>query len=373
MKNYAAAAMAFERVLQLNPRNGRAKLELGYAYFYSDRGKEAKRLFEEVLASSPGEKTSDQINKFLDILAKGDSRLTVSGRADIAFFLDDNVNIGPKSDVIDITPIIFGTAIVDQMQLGEESAPEDDEGFSTYLSVVSVYDVGDRQGWAIGGDGSFFKNWLNERPDRENVFYRVSSGFAHAGQSSMFRIPLSFAHIISDDDPLVDIWAVEPGFRKLIDLNNKSFLSTSGSFELREYDELSTRDGYFVSLAESYERNLTEKTGISMGLRAGHDHTDQKFYEYTSLEASLGVKMILREGIIAYARGSYGGSKYSKREPIAPEKREDDWIKGIIGVSFPVKGSLRLDVNHNLTYNDSTFDIYEYDRSVTTVTASVAF
>lgn len=79
--NHQQSVLALERVVILQPANLRAKLELGDSYYRLGNNVEARRLFEEVLATAPPDGVQERIRTYLDALgaAESQTRTRVSG------------------------------------------------------------------------------------------------------------------------------------------------------------------------------------------------------------------------------------------------------------------------------------------------------
>lgn len=374
LKDHSRARLAFERVLQINPGNDRARVELARIYLASGQLEPARREFQSVLSHNPPLSVRRNIESYLDEIGKRIKRRHVFGRVDAGYFEDSNVNVGPDSDIISIAPIIFGSQVFTTLLLAEESQPVKDEGY--FLSVVlsATYDVGDRDNWLVTADGSYYQNWLDDKPDNECLFYQAAFGLRHTGPRSMFQLPLKAAQITSGHDPLVNLYGISPSHLYVYGREGNIHWLTTGTVEFRDYDKLNDRDGFYVSVGETVRHFFgRQRHSISMGLSVFHDHTDTEVYEYTGKAWKIGGKIRLPWDTTLYSQVRYTTSDYSERETLAPEKRSDDQNQIVVGINKKITQWWGIDINQQRTDNNSTFGLYQYDREVLTISTFCTF
>lgn len=372
---FSRAKMAFERVVQINPGNDRARMELGRICLEMAQLESAQEQFEAVLAHKLPANIRQYVENQLKLISKAVKKWQVSCRVDVGAFIDDNVNVGPDSEIIDITPIIFGSTVISSMSLGEDSLPVETEGFLSTVALSGAYDVGKKGEWNLFADGIYYQNWLNDRPSNEALYWQTAVGLGHMGVRRMLRVPLTVAHINSGHEPLMNMYGINPTLLYVCGPKGKLQWITSTGAEIRRYDELTTRDGFYVSGGETMKRIFGKAGGhsISIGGSVAHDHTDSKVYRYIALAGNIGLEMSLPWDATLYSRGSYTVTDYDEKELLAPEERSDNQIQVTVGLSKKIGGGWGIDINHQLTDNDSTFDLYQYDRNVTTISTFCAF
>ncbi len=95
------AAFAFERVLQINPRNHRARLELARTYTAMERYTQAEQEFRYVLDAGPPERVQRNIETYLAWIHRRTRKWSGGGQLGLGVFYDDNVNFGPSSRLVD--------------------------------------------------------------------------------------------------------------------------------------------------------------------------------------------------------------------------------------------------------------------------------
>lgn len=374
LKDYSRARLAFERVLYINRGNDRARLELARTYLASGQLDLAKEQFELVLTRNPPESVQKNIQAYLEQIKRGTKRWSFSTRVDLGAFMDDNVNVGPDSKIINIAPIIYGASTISSLTIGETSLPVDTEGAFCSVALSGAYDTGEQGEWVITTDGSYYQNWLDNAYEHESLYGQVAVGLRHTGRRSMLKLPLTVAHISSGHDSLVNLYGISPSHLYVYGDKGEVRWQTDGSLEYRDYDELDDRDSFYFSVGEKMTHYFSpQKHSVSMGVSLFHDHTDTGIYENTGGEWTLGGEFNLPWKCTLYAEVSYTTSDYAERETLAPEERTDTQHQFTGGLTKTINASWGLDVNYQTTDNNSTYGLYQYDRNVTTISTFCSF
>lgn len=373
MKDYPRARLAFERILMKDPGNDRARLEMARAQAASRQYDAARKNLLEVLSHDIKPEVRANVERFLKDLNKYVKKFTVTGRADIGFFDDSNVNVGPDSEIIDISPIIYGTLVVDELALGAESRPIKSKGQYLSIAASSSWDIGNQGSWLAIADGMFYNNILDEAEHLESRYIMVSAGLTKNEADSAMRMPFRYSHIDTGGNPLADMFGLAPVYR-MSKMNGRAWFATSAVLEMRNYTKLNDRDSIYGSLGQSV-RMLSEdgKSSVSMSLTVSHDATDAGIYEADGLAWQLSGDHVLPLGILVYARVGRSSLDYAERETLSREKRKDSQRQFVVGITKRFGSRFGIDANYQDTRNTSTFALYQYDREVGTVSAFVSF
>lgn len=374
LKENSRARLAFERVLQINPENHRGRVELGRAYLASGQLQLAGQQFETALSYNPPESVRRNIESYLEQIRKRINRWQFSGRVDAGAFDDDNVNVGPDSEIISITPIIFGATTISAMTIEESSRPVEASGLFSAVALSGSYDTGEQANWVITTDVSYYQNWLDDEPDYESLYYQAAAGLRHTGARSTLSLPLKVTHITSGHDPLVNMYGISPSYLYVYGPQGDWHWLTAGTVEFRDYDELNDHDSFYLAANETVCRYFGKRGhNISMCVSLFHDHTDAAVYEYIGIASSLGGEMKLPWKSALYARVRHVRADYAERETLAPEKRSDAQNQFVAGITKMFARQWGMDVNYQATDNNSTYGLYQYDRNVATISAFCAF
>lgn len=373
MKDYSRARFAFERLLMSDPSNHRARLEMARAQAASQQYDGAIENLRKVLAEELSPKVRENVELFLAEVNRAAKTSSFSGRLDLGYFDDSNVNVGPDSDIVSIAPIIFGSLSVDQLTLEEASLPSESAGYFASLVLSGSTDIGARGGWLASADAMVYNNWLVDAEAYESRYYMLSLGGIMSAGTRTLRAPLRISHIDSGGEPLVDMAALAPVYRATFADGRVAF-TTTATLELRDYVDLNDRDGVFVSLGESVKMIARDgKSSVGMGLTFAYDGTDAGIYEYTGYSWVLNADQVLPFNFIGYAKLSSSRSDYAEKESLAPEEREDSQTQVAVGLTRRVGERAGFDVNYQNTKNSSTFGLYQYERDVVTAALYYTF
>lgn len=373
--DFSRANMAFERVLQINKRNDRARLELARAYIATGQLGLAREQLRTVQLHNPPPNLQNIVDVYLTKIRKSIKRWSLTTRIDTAAFNDDNVNVGPNRTIIDIAPVIVGSTTITNMALSKESKPAESTGYSAMLTLSGGYDIGMQGNWMLVSDGAYYQSWLeSEYEDYEYLYGLFTFGAKKMTSTSVLKLNLTGTHISSGGNALMNMYGINPSYLSAIGQSGKTFLSSALTAEIRDYDELSYRDGSYYEIDEELKWFLgRSQHNVTAGITLAHDNTDSDVYKYFEYGANLSGELNLPWNCSLYAKAEYARSDYDKKEDLAPEKRSDDELRITAGISKIINSWSGLDINHQFTDNNSTFQLYEYDRNITTLSVFVMF
>jgi tetratricopeptide (TPR) repeat protein len=160
--HYRVALAAFERVEMLDPSNLRNKLEKARTYFMLKMYEDAEIAFEEVLKNPNIPKNvRTNIELYLSNVKKVQKKSFTYASIDVDWVYDSNVNYGSLDSQYNVS---VGTLPATPVR--------SDSAFQVYANLVNIYDIGDKNGFAIKNRvGVFLKDYsdLNDY----NVKYLV--------------------------------------------------------------------------------------------------------------------------------------------------------------------------------------------------------
>ncbi|MDD4871254.1 MAG: ankyrin repeat domain-containing protein [Kiritimatiellae bacterium] len=374
MEEYSRGQFAFERVLQKNPDNGRARVELARCLMGLGQDAAAKKEFKKILTTNPPAEVKRKIKALITEMEKKVKRWQFSGRVDVMAFDDDNVNVGPDSERISIAPIIFGSQSIDELTVQQTSQPAKSKGYAGSIFAGAVYDAGDPGKWGWGTTAAYYQNQLNDRSQNESLFYQCDTGARYLADRRYWEAPLRVAHISTGNKSLVNMYGIHPAFMYAYGPSGEWRLGTLTSFERRDYSTLDDRDGVYVSAGEMIRHYFGEKKhSVIIGVFLSHDFTKADVYEYNGLEWQFGTEIKLPWQTIAYGRIRNMTSNYAGKELLAPSDRKDTQRQYMMGLSKMITSRWGVDVNYQVTDNTSTFTLYQYDRHVATLSTFCIF
>lgn len=371
------AQLAFQRVVDMNGKNLRARYELAKTHFRLRRPKDARREFKALLAMNPPPDVARNIKRYLVSIKNGTlgTRWKHRVHVQVGAFNDSNVNVGPETDIINIAPIIFGSQSITELILDETSMPRSDTGFLANAMLMSVFDVGKPGTWNIGGTLNYYQNWLNDSPDNETMFVSCEVGAGRSKGRHNLRLPLRVSHINSGHDPLVTMTGIAPSYGYIGGTTRPWRLSGTATLEMRKYNALNDRDGVYGSLrtALRYPFGANQEHSVGLGASLFKDETDAEAYAHLGREWHLGMDLSIAARTTLYGRIRKTLTDYDERESLAPVIRKDDQQQYTLGLKRAMTTRWNVDLNHQYTDNSSSFDLYSYTRSVTTLSTSYVF
>ncbi len=374
LADYPRAGLAFERVIGMNPGNQRARVELAHTHLAAGHaelaGNELRSILEEGDLPEPVRR---RIEENLKQITAATRRWRLAGRVDVGAFYDSNVNVGPDSDVVSIEPLIFGSQVFIALDLDKDSQPAEAGGLFGYAALSGAYDPGRPGEWDATVNGIYYQNWVEGEREHESLYAEVSAGPRHRHERGVLELPLSVAHIASGLDALVNLYGANPSYLSVRGGGEWHWL-TAATLEYRDYADLDDRDGLYLSAGETIRRFLgAAGHNVQLGVKVFYDFADAGVFEHFGIAGKLGGEVVLPGKSVLYSRLRYTWTDYDEREVLAPATRSDNQFQVIAGVSKKLASRWGLDVNYMYTDNESSFDLYEYDRHVATVSTSCRF
>jgi tetratricopeptide (TPR) repeat protein len=374
--DYSFARLAFDRVIQANPSNARAHVALARTHLALGQVELATESFHRALACPMPESARRVVENYLGQisgLARA-RRFDVAGRFDVGYFRDDNVNVGPESRSIQIAPLNLFGVVFTELAAGEGLRPIADSGFFFAGMLTGAWDIGAKSGWDLTAEGHYYQNWLDDTPERENMFYQAVAGLRRRGPRSTLVLPLGIDRILIDGETFVERASVAPFWLYASGPAGNLRWLTRLRVDRRDYADSRPRDGTYLSVSEMVRRYIGEQRhSLFAAVACRYDATESDMFRNLGVGAELGGELKLPWRITAYLRGGYERSDYVGREPLAPEDRVDDLFDLAVGVNKRIGVGWSIDLSHRYLDNRSTFDLYEYRRNITTIGTAWSF
>lgn len=192
--------VALERVLQAEPANHRARLELARGYFLLEEYPSARREFERVLATHPPPTVQANIRRYLESirLREGRARTTAAAYLDLGAGYDSN-------------PATAADVLSDVREHGGRGAgSEGDADLYLGLGAGGQLEHRLRPAWSVyGGLDGRLRGYLSE-DDYDHGLIGAELGLAHRRHRDRYRLALQgewFDTDTSDDRDLAGLYA----------------------------------------------------------------------------------------------------------------------------------------------------------------------
>ena len=365
-EQYPEAADWFRKALALDASNHRARLELGRALYAQHDYDSARREFETVVAANPPLDVLRNIQRYLkDIESKPSNEWIWRLDYEVGAFYDDNVNVGPASTSVRIAPVSFGGSILDTLVVNGSSKPAEDAGVYGSLSVQADRGVGSRD-WRVFGGASYYQSVLDDETEYELAMASAQAGLRRARARDILAVPIRYDHIARGHEGLVDVIGVYPTY--LWARSDDWRWLGQGEVSHRNYNELNYLDSWHAELSGVAIRLLDQgRNSFFAGAGVFADDADDDAYSYSGPQVQTGLQRSLPLGFTFTPRLVYRLERYDDRETLAPDDRRDSQWQFIGELSHAVGRRMSAVLADQYIDNHSTFDLYEYDRNIVTL------
>ncbi len=370
-----------QALLAGNPSLHRARLELARVHYlsadYAQARVEAQRVLDDPNTPA-GVRTT--VLAFLAQSAEDERRLgqrhqwTPSIYAGLMY--DDNVNIGPRNDIIDVGNV------------ADASLPREDVAWVINPSLSHVYNPG-RRFESGEHEGSFL--WQTDLSAYRRGYFDESDfnlGVLTLRTGPAWVVPRHWRASIGLQAD--NIWfggsnlALFTGVNPSVTWNigKQTEFTVDGNFTRREFDDSvnSGRDGHLGKGSVALTRYFNDRRWAA---QAGAGYTrfnaDESRFGYSSPDAHIGVIAEAWENGVVFGRIGYAGYDFDGTEPVPYElrSRDDDEIRFAAGFEHEYRNGWLKDWsllgNWIFTDNDSNLDAYTYDRHIVNLGLSRSF
>jgi tetratricopeptide (TPR) repeat protein len=360
------AAFAFERVLDHNPDNQRARLELARAYYLLGQYEAAQALFLDVLATEPPPQVEANITDFLQSIKQQTRLWQVSGQISLAAFHDDNVNYGPAENEIDTR---LGRLIVN-----DDARPASAWGIALSGDAQLRYDPGLRDAWQWTLGGTAYRSWLDDHESQEIVYGQIQAGLQHIGLRQIARWTAATDRLRYGDEDLLDTHAL--GFTLHNAWSAHWITQLALQAEHRDFLESQERDSDYIEGRLTLQRLLQHGRHQLYATVGGFDEaSDIDGYANQGWLLRLGGEASLPARTTAYAALHLRWTDHDGilLSALQDQARSDEQWQALLGLRHQWRPDVALDLQYRYVDNQSNFGLYEYTRNMITLSSSVTF
>lgn len=239
LRDYEAAITTLERMLIFNPALGRAKVELGAAYFRLGAYENARYYFDDVLKNdAPPPEVERRVNSFLAEIDARSQTSGLSGVATLGLAYSSNANLGtPDSDIV-----LGGVGGI----IDDAFVESDDIGARGTLRARHFVDLGQPDGDVWLTDVSIFTlHYLDEtRGDIDSLILRTGPRLSldERAFGPKLRPFIEGELLASDNDFLYG--GIGAGVEYSDTLSETVNVFGAASTRWREYDDRNDFDGF---------------------------------------------------------------------------------------------------------------------------------
>lgn len=357
-----AAIDVFETILDQQPGLNRARLELAVAYHKAQKYKDAKEQLNKVL-NDPDTPESVKLT-ITGYLAQLDSDEIIAAKrtsstvyVSAGLFTDSNANLGPNTEITNVTSEQSGTGMVamaSYSHTSRSSKPLDMAGKPIAFE------------WRTQATG-YAKAYSGEENDFNLQFFSVGTGPVIIDAKNWnAKLNFKIDKIYYSGDPYAFYIGLNPSFTYIMD-NNLEFTVENKS-TIREFSNnpglegISKMYGFEVS---KYFKNFA--TGFQLGTRYHSNGADDDTLNYTGTEIYIGAQTSFWENGQTYLRlGSRNYDYLAGAGTAAP--RDETEVQATLGASHKFSDgalkSWKLNGQVHHVNNDSNDPSFDYDQTI---------
>ena len=349
-EQYDASKKYFTRVRQYPDQRALAEFNLGMIAMEQNNNEEALAHFKYAQANSKDKKIVDASKQTITELTGAPKRWSAFVLGNIGY--DDNISVTP-----------------DNLALGV-----DDTFYNIYASADYVIHGKKKSGWLV--DAAYFNINYNDEDKFDQDFYTLGLRNEHQFSSWFTIAQLKYGNSTFGGDDLqsfykLDIRGARPlsGNAKIIlQYRFDDFTSKNTTYDYLEGWRQRAQIRYYRNTVKSNQQLYYEGELNNRGELVASSYS----YEYSPTRHTLGGKYTHKFNGSWYLTGdlAYRVSDFPASDTL--DRDDTRWTLGIL-LDYRIDPTLALKSNVKYIQNDSTVDIYTYDKTVISLGVSKLF
>ncbi len=365
--DYETAVMAFERILIMEPDARRVKLELGKAYLRLGAREIAREYFRSVLATNPPPPVWRQIQEFIDAIDAAGQRHRFNGFLTVGLLHDDNVGAVPG--VTDVR--------VDRPKRKVRLADDTEADIGLHAAAVLTHlyrPPGTPYAWK--STLATYNNLYDAQTDYDLNALAVSTGVVRQDDRTLWELQGTVGQFALSGDRYLGVLGANLRHSRF--LSRHLQLNLDLSLQDRTYYQNGARNAF--NWGVNVNPVLTAgRNRVSLNLQREGENADAGHYDYRRSAVELRYDRQLPFDLAAFASVRHQRTNYREEEPLFARERTDRCEALTVGVSKVLWSS--ADRRRNLTGlvsfthtdNDSSLDLYTYEKDVFLTSLTLAF
>ena len=367
---HARAILALERVMIVQPRNGRARAELGRAMFAVGDAKSARTLLDEAKSQGAPTEVTATIDMFLRAIDRAEAERQSSVRAYVEASIgsDSNVATGPASSNVAV-PVLGGTI---NFTLAPANVKQSATFFSLGAGANGRYIIDSRLS-LIGGLSFAQRN----HPDASifnNTQFALNGGFSYRANKD------EFTGVLTHDDYLVSGTKARVQNGLVAEWTNRraetSQYGAYTQFSRLHYPGSTFRDVNRFVAGGSYALQVSSSVvgygGVYLG-RENELNSNRPDQGHRLQGLRVGGQLTVSPEWNAFAGLTYEHRTYGGPHATFLVVRSDDQSSVSLGANWIGVKDWRITPQISYTRIKSNIPINDYDRTLISVTARREF
>ncbi len=360
------AIRKFKKMLAIDPRLHRVRLELATAYFTMGHYDEARRELELVQAASPPQGVQKNIARLLAAIEERTKKVFWNLRLSEGYLWDDNINAGPDKNEL---AVLGGTLTLDK-----ESTKLKDEATVTNAAGNVIYDMGEKNGLMWNTTASFYKLAYRDYSDFNYMAMDVTTGPWWARRSDILKAPFGYTRLKYGNKRLSYVCHVDPNY----EYHFNQYFSLKGLYSYSTTHYYDSSNSALDSRKNRYELTpniyLLNRKHI-MSATAGYEdhHADADRFTYDGPYCALSYFAGLSPGTELFLRYQWTQRDYDDKPLLYDKLREDMRHSFTAVLSQGFLTYFFASYSFNYTDNSSNCPLYDFDKRTHTISAGCRF
>jgi tetratricopeptide (TPR) repeat protein len=360
------AVAKFNKMLSINTKLYRVRLELAATYFSMGRYDEAKKELEIVKAASPPKAVLDNMAKLTAAIDERSRKTSWNLRLAQGVMWDDNINFGPE---LDSYQVMGGTLTPDRF-----TAELEDEASISTVAGNLLFDIGDSKGFMWNTALSFYNKAHFDYSKFNFLVADVSTGPWWVGRRDIFKMPLGYTEREYGNDRLSYTLHADPEYehhfcqyfslKGLYSYSTESFYSAGRSGL--------DNDRYRFEISPTfYFDNRKHVFSVTAGYDSMDADNDRNTYDGTYISLSYFTRFPTNTEI--FLQYQWAKRDFEDKPLLYSIFREDkrNGVTAVVSQGF--LKNFYASFAFTYTDNDSTTDIFGYERTTYTLSLGCRF
>ncbi|WP_373071294.1 hypothetical protein [Sulfurimonas sp.] len=361
---YNVALAAFERVDLIDSSNIRNKLEMARTYYMLKMFEDAQAIYEEILTKPElPQNIRTSIEFSLSKVSKAQKRSFTYSRIMLDMVYDSNVNYGSDEDFM-----LFG-------MLFDRPDERSDVATQVYADVTNIYDIGQKNSFAIKNNLSFFSKNYSIQDSLGNdiydmLYYSYKPSLLYQDTDFLIDVTLGFDMLELDSKKYLTTYYINPKFEYKHMPTLKSLVHMK--YQPKKYANSAQKDldANRMELSYGLQNILSPRSYIQPSLLLANEKKVRgrniyvDFDEY-KLNINYANQIASRYTIDCFAQARR--RDYKDYSTLFSSKRVDKGYMGNLGLSVKVYNTLLLKLKGSYEKVDSNQDRFSYDKYTTSI------
>lgn len=356
---YELSMSAFERILMVDPKNVRTRLELARVYFMMKMYESSEVEFLDILKNKELPKeVRDKINYYLYLIESTRKRSSLSTVVAIGFGYDSNTNSGSIEDTLNIA----GT------DLPNNNKPVSDNFNQALASVTHSYDFGKKGGLILKNNiMALEKSYLSQQ-DKNILFINYSPTLSYQGESSTFDFSLGTDYLVYGQSPMVNSFFFSPKYTTMSKENWLTSYYYKQRFNRYSKKEMQNRNSTVYEGAYSISKSFKSETMFSTQALGQYERADSSAGDNIDVNRIVGgANILLVQGLPLNSSIKFQtqlrATQYTQKNA-DNTKRRDIYANAVLTYSYKMDSNMFIDLQYNYAKNYSNQDPYNYSKNI---------